>query len=419
MEMIKMTNNYALYKERLKDNNKEFYVLVSNIINSSIQINIKLNNNINKTESNNCYIIATNMEDDKIRNAILQIYEEFKQKGYRNFTGEIKIIVSNEEELKRANNIKEISSLKITLGKEQNFNEQKQKSQKQEQIMSEFKARVISQNGDNVIHTIGNTYSNGKVTKISPKEMYNEYQQLIQKPEYQYLNNLSKEELTNELIDIINRSTSRYETENLTTISNSSNLNNISKETLNQASGDDLVATKMGVVIKDPTSQGTNMATVIEQEKNGNYIAKEADIKDITSSQSNYQIADSNTVYNSTAPKFEEEQIQSEKERKEYYLDRDGTIYDNEGRSIGINGKDGYLVDEENQLHHYEENIGYIGDINDMGKSSSMDKNKPKTHSKVKPQENKSSGIISLPVIVLILSGLLLISSAVLYLMSK
>ena len=60
------------------------------------------------------------------------------------------------------------------------------------------------------------------------------------------------------------------------------------------------------------------------------------------------------------------------------YTDSSGIIYNKDGNVIGQVGVSGYLVDENNNLTRYNQVLGCIGDINDMGKSNVQDINNDK-----------------------------------------
>ena len=130
--------------------------------------------------------------------------------------------------------------------------------------------------------------------------------------------------------------------------------------------------------------------------------------------------------------------VASKSELDVYYVDSSGIIYNKDGNAIGQVGVNGYLIDPNNNLIKNNKVLGEIGDINDMGKSSTksigndnvIDFEKAKSKRRVYKPERPRSGIvntnneksaafISLPIILFIISLVLLVVSGIILFMIR
>ena len=109
-----------------------------------------------------------------------------------------------------------------------------------------------------------------------------------------------------------------------------------------------------------------------------------------------------------------EEQQERELVEQVFFVDEEGNIFNNNADIIGKLGNDGYRINyEDNSLVRYDKIVGYIGDYNDMGKTTNNTHSKPNVRT-LKKENNRSVGFVSLPVIMFVLSALLLIGSVIL-----
>ena len=130
--------------------------------------------------------------------------------------------------------------------------------------------------------------------------------------------------------------------------------------------------------------------------------------------------------------------VASKSELDVYYVDSSGIIYNKDGKDIGQVGVSGYLVDENNNLTRYNQVLGVIDDINNMGKSNvqdinndkviDMEKAKKLVYKPERPKYNannstrnteKSAAFVSLPVILFIISLVLLVASGIILFMIR
>lgn len=181
---------------------------------------------------------------------------------------------------------------------------------------------------------------------------------------------------------------------------------------------DGLVNTELGITKNNISNE--NQYSVVE--KNGdkvqivdpevvNYsISSTGGRSSNVSSDKNYSSTNYNVV------EYEEEQKREVISDKVLYLDSEYNIYDSNvsyDKPIGKIGSNGYELDFENNcIVRNGKFEGYVGNYNEMDKANSNVYEKPKVRTLEK--DDKSSGLISFPVIIFILSTLLLIGSATL-----
>lgn len=189
-----------------------------------------------------------------------------------------------------------------------------------------------------------------------------------------------------------------------------------------------------------------NVQTGIVKSDNGKYqtidndgVVRNASVEATTISNSGV-VSSSNgnndyVEYSDSSNKFREvnnleEEIQKIEQVTDlaiYYLDDSGYVYDKNGDFVREDygyakvGDGHYLVDEYNNLVVDGKVKGTIDDIRNMGKKN-ID-NKPKVYKKEKPMStssnNNSSGFVSLPIIIFVISFLLLVGSGIVLFMMK
>lgn len=261
----------------------------------------------------------------------------------------------------------------------------------------------------------------------------------------QKFSQMTAEELDKYLMDTINRGKKTSYMERATTVSSNDSpkekvVMNVSHEK------DGVVNRELGIGIAAPGNPDKYFAV----ENNGN------EHRVVSPSVSTSQMNSGNVSgNNSTAGSVEENisnndlekgndfnltklDVASKSELDVYYVDSSGIIYNKDGKDIGQVGVSGYLVDENNNLTRYNQVLGVIDDINNMGKSNvqdinndkviDMEKAKKRVYKPERPKYNannstknteKSAAFVSLPVILFIISLVLLVASGIILFMIR
>ena len=261
----------------------------------------------------------------------------------------------------------------------------------------------------------------------------------------QKFSQMTAEELDKYLMDTINRGKKTSYMERATTVSSNDSpkekvVMNVSHEK------DGVVNRELGIGIAAPGNPDKYFA--VENSGNEHRVVSPS----VSTSQMNSGNVSGN---NSTAGSVEENisnndleegndfnltklDVASKSELDVYYVDSSGIIYNKDGKDIGQVGVSGYLVDENNNLARYNQVLGVIDDINNMGKSNVQDINndkvidfemaKKRVYKPERPKYNannstknteKSAAFVSLPVILFIISLVLLVASGIILFMIR
>lgn len=285
--------------------------------------------------------------------------------------------------------------------------------------------------------------NNGLLSDLEKKKMLLE--ELMKDPKNrQMLSEMTAEELDKYLMDTINRGKKTSYMERATTVSsNDSSKEKVAMDVSHKKDG--VVNRELGIGIAAPGNPDKYFAV----ENNNN------EYRVVSPSVSTSQMNSGNVSGNSTAGSVEENisnndleegndfnltklDVASKSELDVYYVDSSGIIYNKDGNAIGQVGVSGYLVDENNNLTRYNQVLGCIGDINDMGKSNvqdinndkviDMEKAKKLVYKPERPKYNannstrnteKSAAFVSLPVILFIISLVLLVASGIILFMIR
>ena len=262
----------------------------------------------------------------------------------------------------------------------------------------------------------------------------------------QMLSEMTAEELDKYLMDTINRGKKTSYMERATTVSsNDSPKEKVAMNVSHEKDG--VVNRELGIGMVAPGNPDKYFAV---EEKNDN------EYNVVSPSVSRSQMNSGNVSgNNSTAGSVEENisnsdlekgndfnltklDVASKSELDVYYVDSSGIIYNKAGKYIGQVGVSGYLVDENNNLIRYNQVLGVIDDINNMGKSNVQDINndkvidfemaKKRVYKPERPKYNannstrnteKSAAFVSLPVILFIISLVLLVVSGIILFMIR
>lgn len=285
--------------------------------------------------------------------------------------------------------------------------------------------------------------NNGLLSDLEKKKMLLE--ELMKDPKNrQMLSEMTAEELDKYLMDTINRGKKTSYMERATTVSsNDSPKEKVAMDVSHKKDG--VVNRELGIGMVAPGNPDKYFAL----ENNNN------EYRVVSPSVSTSQMNSGNVSGNSTAGSVEENisnndleegndfnltklDVASKSELDVYYVDSSGIIYNKDGNVIGQVGVSGYLVDENNNLTRYNQVLGCIGDINDMGKSNvqdinndkviDMEKAKKLVYKPERPKYNannstknteKSAAFVSLPVILFIISLVLLVASGIILFMIR
>ena len=262
----------------------------------------------------------------------------------------------------------------------------------------------------------------------------------------QMLSEMTAEELDKYLMDTINRGKKTSYMERATTVSsNDSSKEKVAMDVSHKKDG--VVNRELGIGMVAPGNSDKYFA--LENGNNNN------EYRVVSPSVSTSQMNSGNVSGNSTAGSVEENisnndleegndfnltklDVASKSELDVYYVDSSGIIYNKDGKDIGQVGVSGYLVDENNNLTRYNQVLGVIDDINNMGKSNVQDINNDKVidfemakklvYKPERPKYNannstrnteKSAAFVSLPVILFIISLVLLVASGIILFMIR
>ena len=287
--------------------------------------------------------------------------------------------------------------------------------------------------------------NNGLLSDLEKKKMLLE--ELMKDPKNrQMLSEMTAEELDKYLMDTINRGKKTSYMERATTVSsNDSPKEKVAMDVSHKKDG--VVNRELGIGMVAPGNSDKYFA--LENGNNNN------EYRVVSPSVSTSQMNSGNVSGNSTAGSVEENisnndleegndfnltklDVASKSELDVYYVDSSGIIYNKDGNVIGQVGVNGYLIDPNNNLIKNNKVLGEIGDINDMGKSSTksigndnvIDFEKAKSKRRVYKPERPRSGIVntnneksaafvSLPVILFIISLVLLVASGIILFMIR
>ena len=286
--------------------------------------------------------------------------------------------------------------------------------------------------------------NNGLLSDLEKKKMLLE--ELMKDPKNRsMLSEMTAEELDKYLMDTINRGKKTSYMERATTVSsNDSPKEKVAMNVSHEKDG--VVNRELGIGMVAPGNSDKYFAV----ENNGN------EHRVVSPSVSTSQMNSGNVSgNNSTAGSVEENisnndleegndfnltklDVASKRELDVYYVDSSGIIYNKDGKDIGQVGVSGYLVDENNNLTRYNQVLGVIDDINNMGKSNVQDINndkvidfemaKKRVYKRERPKYNannstrnteKSAAFVSLPVILFIISLVLLVASGIILFMIR
>ena len=287
--------------------------------------------------------------------------------------------------------------------------------------------------------------NNGLLSDLEKKKMLLE--ELMKDPlNKQKFSQMTAEELDKYLMDTINRGKKTSYMERATTVSsNDSPKEKVAMDVSHKKDG--VVNRELGIGMVAPGNSDKYFA--LENGNNNN------EYRVVSPSVSTSQMNSGNVSGNSTAGSVEENisnndleegndfnltklDVASKSELDVYYVDSSGIIYNKDGNVIGQVGVNGYLIDPNNNLIKNNKVLGEIGDINDMGKSSTksigndnvIDFEKAKSKRRVYKPERPRSGIVntnneksaafvSLPVILFIISLVLLVASGIILFMIR
>ena len=287
--------------------------------------------------------------------------------------------------------------------------------------------------------------NNGLLSDLEKKKMLLE--ELMKDPKNrQMLSEMTAEELDKYLMDTINRGKKTSYMERATTVSsNDSSKEKVAMDVSHKKDG--VVNRELGIGMVAPGNSDKYFA--LENGNNNN------EYRVVSPSVSTSQMNSGNVSGNSTAGSVEENisnndleegndfnltklDVASKSELDVYYVDSSGIIYNKDGNAIGQVGVNDYLIDPNNNLIKNNKVLGEIGDINDMGKSSTksigndnvIDFEKAKSKRRVYKPERPRSGIvntnneksaafISLPIILFIISLVLLVVSGIILFMIR
>lgn len=303
---------------------------------------------------------------------------------------------------------------------------------------------VVGDLGISAFFEVSNNVKKGNLSDEEEEKILLE--KLMKDPKNrQMLSEMTAEELDKYLMDTINRGKKTSYMERATTVSSNDSpkekvVMNVSHEK------DGVVNRELGIGIAAPGNPDKYFAV----ENNGN------EHRVVSPSVSTSQMNSGNVSgNNSTAGSVEENisnndleegndfnltklDVASKSELDVYYVDSSGIIYNKDGKDIGQVGVSGYLVDENNNLTRYNQVLGVIDDINNMGKSNvqdinndkviDMEKAKKLVYKPERPKYNannstrnteKSAAFVSLPVILFIISLVLLVASGIILFMIR
>lgn len=384
MELTNKTSNYTMYRDKL-NTGEEFRIALSNTINSSVEINVKFNENFAIIEPNKCYISITNINEDKVKDVIMQTWKEIqKQLGIKNFSSQIKIIVNNEEDLNKANRIASNSGLRVMIEKSSEYQKMEQTKQNLDKFL---KANTVTKNDNGKLKTYterkaDNSNIGYMLENITSEEMYRKLQELMSDSAKKNIyENMNEEELTNTVLDAIAREGNR-------------------KKYYLESARDQVATNKMGAVAGMVATQNEGIVNEeIGVVRNGSKKTDEINTVEQVGNRVNVVTPEVNTatVSNNTA-----------------------TVSNNSVFSYGFNHQStNDYYDYNKGQDNYSQSLDNPNENIYEGEKQKREAIYPKKRILSKPNEHKSSGMVSLPIIIFIISGLLLIASAIIFFMSK
>lgn len=411
----------------------------SNKINDVIVI-MNNSNVVNVSNSQMCISLdgVTNGNDMlAMINAFLQ---EMNKIGINGKQFNFKFIVDNKKEIDVVNRIINILGIKGVIVKSDLYNS-----------LAENLDEAIDNINNNDLVASGNNkqiskYEEGTLKKytISDDKVYDDNNNLslaeqkkVKLSEWmndpikmQEIVGLSKEELDKRLTEAVTVGLRTHYLESASDSVRNDKVGNVANDKARMEDGK--VNSELGIVRNNVSNN--NQYSTVEENK--------GDVKVVNPTVSSYEVGSSNnnvvnfndySVDNSydveknndnDVDLVKEEEIERNIESEVYYLGSSGEIYNKDGKIVGRLGVGGYSVNENNNLLRYNNVIGVIGDINDMG----VNKTETKANVRVlkKPDRpvyssdnKKSAAFVSLPVIIFIISLLLLIGSGIILFLMK
>lgn len=235
------------------------------------------------------------------------------------------------------------------------------------------------------------------------------------------IRNLTTQELDQLLMENITSNLTRHRMESSSEQSAISNDNrNIGQVAIDKAADNDSKVNAQLGLVENHVSSSAEYLTV-EQNKDGNI---NIITPQVTSSQINSSGVSSDSSSNHESPQYAQAYIRENTEQArdiqaEFYVDDEYNVYNSEEKFIGKIGPD-YLIDyNTNSLYNRKgQKLGVISDINAMGKTIKQTNAKKLVREKLEKPTNKSAAFASLSIIIFILSGLLIITSLILYLLA-
>lgn len=394
MRLINKTNNYTMYENDLENGDK-FIIAISNTINSNIEINVKLNNNLAVIEPNKCYISITNIDTidvEKIKSIIMKAWRNLQKQGYTNFSNNIKLSIDREEELELANKVATESGLRVIIDKSPKYHQLKEQAKlidKKERIEKVIKANTITKIDNGIMKKYterkADKYNTGYLLEnISNEDILRKFREMLSDPNNQEIyDKMTEEQLANSVLDAIALEGNRkkYFLESYREQSNNNMKGTIASEVARQNEG--TVNKETGIIINDPNKED-KINTIEEDKEQYNVVAPEINNVDV-SSQGISNKNNMGSSFQNTSYSF------NHTTTNDYYQQNDVTMNENSEES---------LSEEEQQKREVNKENVYV-------------------RKKVLSNTNKSTGIISLPIIIFLISGLLLITSAILFFISK
>ncbi len=235
--------------------------------------------------------------------------------------------------------------------------------------------------------------------------------------------NMTSEEISDKLLEKATSNQKVHYMENSKNRELDSDFKQVSNDISKKEDG--LVNDEIGIIRNNPSSNnkftavsrdGDNLRVTNPYVSSTTVSNSESSIDEVTGVDSSFWGEDNDLESLSVVSDSKKEELPV------FYIGSSGEIYNQFEKIVGRNGVDGYMVDENNNLQRYSKVIGQIGDINEMSKNASLERSKARVYKPSKRpnygKKKKSSGIVSLPIIIFIISlFLLIVSGVILYFM--
>ncbi len=366
-------NEYDIYKDNL-NTNELFRIELSKNNTEPVQIVVRYVNNINEAinkniifnnkEPNICYIIIDYKDYKKTKEIIAKAWNDLNRIPVKE---NIKVVYTNETEKQIAYFIDK--SMNNVIIEEQKDN--KKENEVKEEFNKFLSARTITKEDNGIIRkyverTSDNFNTGYMLEGITTEEMYNKYNELLNdNNNKERFSTMNEQEIANFVLDYI-ASSNNHKKYYLESAEKQTSTNKVGAIASNVAKDNDGVVNKeIGVVINSPT-HNTKVNTVEENNNKVNVVEPKTIEENI--SQNNYGFNHSST--------------------NDYYRT--------------TNSQDNNYYNSNNEAYN-KDNI-YV---------------KKKVLSKPYTGIEQPRGIITVPAIIFILSGLLLVSSLILFIASK